>query len=101
MVNLTMMSKEGETILTSLRPVSWVGVVGHYQWLGTYVPLPCHSALLCPSACPYKGALHYRSMLLQIVDTVLSLIPLLFGSREEKQVVPVVLHEDYIDSFVR
>lgn len=29
MVNLTMMSKEGETILTSLRPVSWVGVVGH------------------------------------------------------------------------
>lgn len=40
-------------------------------------------------------------MLLQVVDTVLSLIPLLFGSREEKQVVPVVLHEDYIDSFVR
>ena len=40
-------------------------------------------------------------MLLQIMDTVLSLIPLLFGSREEKQLVPVVLHEDYVDSFVR
>ena len=57
---------------------------------------------LCSAAsCPRKGALHYRSILLRIMDTALSLIPLLFGSREEKQVIPVVLHEDYIDSFVR
>lgn len=56
---------------------------------------------LCSAASPHQGALHYRSTLLQIVDTALSLIPLLFGSREEKQLVPVVLHEDYIDSFVR
>ena len=61
--------------------------------------LDCINAL-CPVPSLLQGALHYRSLLLQVMDTALSMIPLLFGSREEKQVIPVVLHEDYVDSFV-
>ena len=38
--------------------------------------------------------------MLQYLDTVVRLVPLVMGYSEQKQMVPVVLHEDYIDNFV-
>ena len=38
--------------------------------------------------------------MLQYLDTVVRLVPLVLGYSEQKQMIPVVLHEDYIDNFV-
>ena len=44
--------------------------------------------------------LHYKSGLLQSLSTLFFSLPMLTGFLEEKQIVPVQLHENYIEDSV-